>query len=60
VELSLFLASRASDGISGKLISALWDNWESFPEHRDELAASDIYTLRRIIGQDRGHGWGDK
>lgn len=60
VALSLFLASRASDGISGKLISALWDNWECFPAHRDELAASEVYTLRRIIGKDRAQEWGDR
>jgi NAD(P)-dependent dehydrogenase (short-subunit alcohol dehydrogenase family) len=58
--LCLFLASQASDGISGKLISALWDNWESFADHREELAGSDIYTIRRIVGRDRGHEWGDK
>ena len=26
-ELAVFLASAASDGITGKLISAVWDNW---------------------------------
>jgi len=60
VALSLFLASAASDGITGKLISAQWDNWESFPDHSDELTSSDVYTIRRIIGKDRGLAWGDK
>jgi len=59
-ELAVFLASAKSDGITGKLISALWDNWEHWPEHLEELSASDIYTLRRIVGRDRGAGWGDK
>lgn len=59
-ELALFLASAASDGITGKLISALWDNWEHWPEHLDELSSSDVYTLRRIVGRDRGFTWGDK
>lgn len=58
--LALFLASPASDGISGKLISAVWDNWRDFPKHREELAKSDAYTLRRIAGRDRGMNWGDK
>ncbi len=31
--LCVFLASSASDGITGKLISAVWDPWESLPEH---------------------------
>ena len=59
-ELVAFLASPASDGITGKLISAMWDNWESFPRHLSELNSSDIFTLRRIAGRDRGHPWGDK
>ena len=31
-----------------------------WPEHLDELKNSDIYTLRRITGRDRGFDWGDK
>jgi 3-oxoacyl-[acyl-carrier protein] reductase len=59
-DLALFLASAASDGITGKLISAIWDDWEHWPEHLDELSSSDAYTLRRIAGRDRGFEWGDK
>jgi 3-oxoacyl-[acyl-carrier protein] reductase len=59
-ELALFLASRASDGITAKLISAVWDNWEEWPEHLQELSSNDAYTLRRISGRDRGFNWGDK
>lgn len=59
-DLALFLASNASDGITGKIISAVWDNWEHWPEHLDELSSSDVYTLRRIVGKDRGFMWGDK
>lgn len=59
-DLALFLASDASKGITGKLISAIWDNWEHWPEHLGELSSSDVYTLRRIIGRDRGFTWGDK
>jgi NAD(P)-dependent dehydrogenase (short-subunit alcohol dehydrogenase family) len=60
VELAVFLASDTSNGITGKLISAVWDNWAHWPEHIDELRASDVYTLRRIAGRDRGFSWGDK
>lgn len=56
--LCLFLASSASDGITGKLISAVWDPWESLAEHKPELE-SDIYTLRRITPKDRGQTWGN-
>jgi 3-oxoacyl-[acyl-carrier protein] reductase len=59
-ELALFLASGASDGITGKLISAVWDNWEEWPQYLDQLAQSDVYTLRRITGKDRGFKWGDR
>jgi 3-oxoacyl-[acyl-carrier protein] reductase len=59
-ELAVFLASGASDGITGKLISAVWDNWEQWPQYLDQLAQSDVYTLRRITGKDRGFKWGDR
>jgi len=59
-ELCNFLATDAARGITGKLISAVWDDWRNWPEHIDELSASDVYTLRRIIGRDRGFSWGDK
>jgi len=59
-ELAVFLASDSSNGLTGKLISALWDNWEHWSDHLDELRNSDVYTLRRITGRDRGFSWGDK
>lgn len=58
-DLAVFLASAASDGLTGKLISAVWDPWESFSEHMNTLQTSDIYTLRRIVPQDRGQAWGE-
>jgi NAD(P)-dependent dehydrogenase (short-subunit alcohol dehydrogenase family) len=54
VALCVYLASAASDGITGKLISALWDPWEKLRDFRAELEGSDIYTLRRIVPEDRG------
>lgn len=58
--LCAFLASSESDGITGKLISAVWDPWESLPGHLEELRATDVYTLRRIVPSDRGMNWGDR
>jgi 3-oxoacyl-[acyl-carrier protein] reductase len=55
--LVAWLASPAANGISGKLFSAVWDNWEQLADHRDTLAGSDVYTLRRIVPQDRGLSW---
>ncbi len=57
-ELAVFLGSAASDGISGKLLSAVWDPWAELPGRREELD-SDIYTLKRIVPRDRGLDWGD-
>ncbi|EEQ12389.1 Short-chain alcohol dehydrogenase [Yersinia mollaretii ATCC 43969] len=59
-QLALFLTSEASNGITGKLVSAVWDDWPHWTEHLDELSSSDVYTLRRITGRDRGFTWGDK
>ncbi len=60
-DLAVFLGSAASDGITGKLLSALWDPWETLPQHLDDLRRTDVYTLRRIVPEDRGHGpWGTK
>jgi 3-oxoacyl-[acyl-carrier protein] reductase len=56
-ELAVFLASANSDGLTGRLLSAVWDDWASLPRHRDELAKSDVYTLRRIVPSDRKLDW---
>jgi 3-oxoacyl-[acyl-carrier protein] reductase len=55
--LAVFLASAASDGITGRLLSAVWDDWAHLPERREQLAKSDVYTLRRITPEDRGMKW---
>jgi len=55
--LVLLLASHESDGITSRLLSAVWDPWATLPDRREELAATDIYTLRRIVPEDRGKDW---
>lgn len=55
--LACFLASPASQGITGRLISAIWDPWPTLAEHAVDLRESDIYTLRRITPEDRGKRW---
>jgi NAD(P)-dependent dehydrogenase (short-subunit alcohol dehydrogenase family) len=55
--LAVYLASAESNGITGRLISAQWDPWKTLHEHKDKLAASDIYCLRRIVPEDRGEKW---
>lgn len=55
--LAVFLGSAASDGVTGRLLSAVWDPWSRLPEYRDALAPTDVYTLRRIVPRDRGLPW---
>ncbi len=52
-----WLLSSASDGISGRLLAAPWDPWATLASHAKELAGSDIYTLRRIVPEERGKQW---
>jgi NAD(P)-dependent dehydrogenase (short-subunit alcohol dehydrogenase family) len=52
-----WLLSPASDGITGRLLAAPWDPWSTLDRHARELAATDIYTLRRIVPEDRGKAW---
>jgi 3-oxoacyl-[acyl-carrier protein] reductase len=57
--LCVYLASAASDGVTGRLISAAWDPWPFQQQPREDMAGSDIYTLRRIVPADRKKSWGD-
>ncbi|MDD2714776.1 MAG: SDR family NAD(P)-dependent oxidoreductase [Candidatus Wallbacteria bacterium] len=55
--LCAYLASAESNGITGKLISAVWDPWETLQEHAADLQRTDVYTLRRIVPTDRNLKW---
>jgi NAD(P)-dependent dehydrogenase (short-subunit alcohol dehydrogenase family) len=49
-DLVLFLSSEKSYNLSGKTISAKWDNWRDWnKEEISKIMSSDLYTLRRII-----------
>ena len=52
--LIAFLASDEVRGVTGRLISAKWDPWETMGSWGAELAGTDIYTLRRIVPEERG------
>jgi NAD(P)-dependent dehydrogenase (short-subunit alcohol dehydrogenase family) len=56
--LAVFLASHRSDGLSGRLISAVWDDWQKLAGRAKELEPTDIFTLRRIVPSERGKDWG--
>jgi 3-oxoacyl-[acyl-carrier protein] reductase len=59
-QLAVWLASDASGTLTGKILSAVWDDYEKFPEHMQDISGSDIYTMRRIRPKDRGFGWDTK
>jgi 3-oxoacyl-[acyl-carrier protein] reductase len=52
-ELAVYLLSDESTGLTGKNISALWDDYRAIT---DKLAASrsDIYTMRRVVTENGG------
>ena len=52
-----WLLSPASDGITGRLLAAPWDPWPTLGDRREALANSDIFTLRRILPEERGQTW---
>lgn len=54
---AVFLLSEAARGITGRLLAAPWDDWPRWPEHADDLADGDLFTLRRIVPRDRGQAW---
>jgi short-subunit dehydrogenase len=59
LDLLDFLLSDSANFCSGRMISAQWDNWHEWPKHQQEILSSDLFTLRRITGRDRGQEWGD-
>jgi 3-oxoacyl-[acyl-carrier protein] reductase len=50
VDCVRFLLSGEADGLTGKTIAANFDPWRrpEFRAHLEEIAASDVYTMRRI------------
>ncbi len=57
IRLCEYLSTSNSDGITGRLISAIWDPWKKFNLYKKKLNNSDIYTLRRIIPEERNENW---
>lgn len=48
--LCVFLASEASNGFSGKFLSALWDEYSKWgPKEIAEIMKTDQYTMRRKV-----------
>lgn len=55
--LAVYLASSQSNGLTGRLLSAVWDPWPFSAEQVEALKKSDVFTLRRIVPKDRGLEW---
>jgi len=47
-KLAVFLASDASTGITGRLVSAVFDDWEHLEGRIPKLQQSDAWRLRRV------------
>lgn len=55
---AVFLLSDRAAGITGRLVAAPWDEWWTWPELRETLHGSDLFTLRRMVPVDRGAAGG--
>lgn len=60
IDLVEFLIVQKDSEISGRLISAVWDNWNIFKKKKNILKKSDFGTLRRISGRERKLKFFDK
>lgn len=47
-DLAVFLCSSDSDGLTGRLISAVWDNWAEMVRQFPRISEVGGYTLRRL------------
>jgi NAD(P)-dependent dehydrogenase (short-subunit alcohol dehydrogenase family) len=52
-----FLLSDAARGITGKFVAPRFDDYARWPEHLEELRSTDVFTLRRILPNQRGMDW---
>ena len=55
-----FLCHKKSNGISGRLVSVLWDNWKKFYNYKKILRNTDLGNMRRITGRERKIKFFDK
>ncbi len=52
-ELALFIASKTRKELSGRVISAIWDDWEHISKNKDKIIGTDVFQMRRIVPKDR-------
>ena len=51
--LVVYLTVGKGRDVTGKLISAVWDRWDSFYRYPEVMAHKDVFTLRRILPKER-------
>lgn len=50
--LCLYLLSERSTGLYGKILSAIWDDYENFATHfgdLEQMSRTDIFSVRRVV-----------
>ena len=52
-ELALFIASQNRKEFNGRVISAIWDDWENISDQKEKIIDTDIFQMRRVIPKDR-------
>jgi 3-oxoacyl-[acyl-carrier protein] reductase len=52
-QLVVYLTIGEGRDVTGKLISAVWDPWGSFHRYPEVVAHEDVFTLRRILPEER-------
>ena len=57
--LIAYLTLGEGRDVTGKLISAVWDRWESFHSYPEVVAHKDVFTLRRILPEERNLSLGE-
>jgi 3-oxoacyl-[acyl-carrier protein] reductase len=51
--LVVYLTLGEGRDVTGKLISAVWDRWDSFHRYPEVVGRKDVFTLRRILPEKR-------
>jgi 3-oxoacyl-[acyl-carrier protein] reductase len=51
--LVVYLTLGEGSHVTGKLISAVWDQWDCFHRHPEVVAHKDVFTLRRVLPEER-------
>lgn len=51
-DLTAYLMGDEAEFITGRLLSAIWDPWQTFDKNIGGLEDEKLYTLRRLVPQE--------